>query len=182
MRHTLTPAFAIILTGLSVASCQQDTSGKQPPPSATPAAPKAYSAMGQHWVQDQQLRTVMAELSLKTRESWPRDLPGDPEVSGQPREETFRQAASLADALASAAGRIPASVDKLLLSDADRQGFSAEASRLRDNALRLKEAAGQRRLEPMQRALDQVNSSCIACHSKYRDFTGELNAQKASLD
>ena len=138
--------------------------------------------MGQHWVQDQQLRTVMAELSLKTRESWPRGLPDDPEVPARPREETFRQAASLADDLASAAGRIPDSVAKLPLSEADRRGFSAEASRLHDNALRLKEAAGQRKLEPMQRALDQVNSSCIACHSKYRDFTGELNAQRASLE
>jgi cytochrome c556 len=136
----------------------------------------------QHWVQDQQLRSVMAELSLRTRESWPRDVPADAEAPSRPSEESFRQASSLADGLASAAGRIPESIQNQPMSQTDRRGFASEASRLRDSALELKRAAEQQRLEPMQRALDQINSSCIACHSRYRDFAGELDTRRASAD
>jgi cytochrome c556 len=135
-----------------------------------------------HWVQDQQLRTVMAELALRTRESWPQGLPEDTEEPTRPREQAFHEAAALPDGLAAAAGRIQKSVEKLPMGTDDRRGFSEEATRLRDSALALKEAANQRRIEPMQRALDRINSSCIGCHSRYRDFAGELETRRASAD
>jgi len=180
MRLTKSPLFAAALAASLVASCRHDTSTETA--STAPAKPTLVDRSQQHWVQDQQLRTVMAELSLRTRDSWPKDVPQDPESAARPPEETFRDAAALADALAAAAGRIPKSVANRPMSETDRHGFASEAARLHDSALDLKAAAEQRRVEPMQRALDQINSSCIACHSHYRDFTGELDTRRASLD
>jgi hypothetical protein len=165
---------------LLVASCRHGATTRTAP-DARAGRPLADRSQP-HWIQDQQLRTVMSELSLRTRESWPQNVPDDPEALNRPRDETFREAASLADALASAADRIPKSVEKQPMSETDRHAFASEASRLRDNALDLKAAAEQRRVEPMQRALDQVNSSCIGCHSRFRDFAGELDTRRASLD
>jgi hypothetical protein len=180
MCSTVSRLFVAALAGLLVASCRHDsiTPSAAGPAAGTHPADRPHH----HWVKDQQLRTVMAELSLRTRESWPRNPPDDPETPARPREETFREAASLAEGLASAAGGIPKFVQNQLMSETDRLGFANEANRLRDSALDLKAAAEQRRVEPMQRALDQINSACIACHSRYRDFAGELDTQRASAN
>jgi hypothetical protein len=34
----------------------------------------------------------------------------------------------------------------------------------------------------MQRALDAIGSTCVACHGKYRDVAGELGVRKAAAD
>jgi hypothetical protein len=184
--HVLTIVLGSAL--LSAASCRHGEgpsqgAGRQrqePPGSGATAAPRPAP---QHWVQNDQLRTVMGELSLRTRESWPKDLPEDPEASRPwDRDRAFGDAARLAEGLAEAADRIPLSVQNAPMSQDDRRGFVAEARRLRESALQLKAAAGRRGLEPMQRSLDQINSACIACHSRYRDFAGELNTRKASLE
>ena len=41
-----------------------------------------------------------------------------------------------------------------------------------------------RKVEQMQRALDQINTTCFACHSQYRDLSGDLDREslKAALD
>lgn len=172
--------FAVAVACLLVASCSHDTSTRPAAGAAGDTHRTDHSQ--QHWVRDEQLRTVMAELSLRTREPWLRNVPDDPETPSRPREETFRDAASLAEGLASAAARIPESIQNRPMSEADRRGFASEAGNLRHSAQDLKAAAEQRRVEYMQRALDQINFSCIACHSRYRDFAGELNTQRASAN
>jgi hypothetical protein len=32
----------------------------------------------------------------------------------------------------------------------------------------------------MQRAFDGINASCIACHSRFRDFAGQLDFGRAA--
>jgi hypothetical protein len=196
MRNEQLHALTIVVGSvfLSVASCRHDggpspgagrRQGIQDLPAGGTAAPRpaAPRPAPQHWVQNDQLRAVMGELSLRTRESWPKDLPEDPEASRPwDRGRAFGDAARLAEGLAEAADRIPLSVRDAPMSADDRRGFVAEARRLRESALQLRAAAGGRRLEPMQRSLDQINSACIACHSRYRDFAGELNTRKASAD
>lgn len=142
--------------------------------------------LGEHWVQNERLRDVMAQISQQAAK-WPAGVPDDPEAaeSREARaeaEQAFRDAAALADGLAAAARMIPRSVADHPMSGEDRRGFTAEAKRLRDQALQLRVAARERKVEGMQRALDGISSSCISCHSQYRDFTGELGDRKASAD
>jgi hypothetical protein len=137
-------------------------------------------ATGKHWVQDERLRGVMAELSRQSA-YWPAGLPDDPEVRPPAEaDQAFRDTAKLADGLARGARDIPRAVADREMSRETRRGFNAEASRLRDQALQLKGAARGRKVERMQRLLDGISSSCISCHSEYRDFTGDIGTSRAA--
>ena len=118
---------------------------------------------------------------------WPAGVPQDPESVQSAGEradadESFRDAAALADGLAEAAAQIPRSVADYPMSAEERRGFQAEANRLRTHALALRRAARDRKVEHMQRSLDQISSTCVSCHSQYRDFTGELQAGKPTAE
>jgi soluble cytochrome b562 len=134
--------------------------------------------MGRHWVQNQQLRSLMKSVQLKTLTNWPRQVPQDPEDPQLVNPDALMaNAAILADGLADAAVRIPASVTNSKMSDADSAGFQAEANTLHRQALRLGEAAREKNVEHMQMSLDAINDTCISCHSRYRDFSGQLRSQ-----
>lgn len=146
----------------------------------TPAEP-SHQPMGDHWVQSDALRTLMKDVSQKMQRNWPQGVPRDPEdrETGElPR--AMDSAATLADGLAAAAVRIPGSVRAEKMNEADGAGFRAEADTLRDQSLRLGQAARAGKVEQMQEALDAISSTCISCHSRYRDFSGELNMQRVS--
>jgi hypothetical protein len=164
---------------VALCSCAPDRTGPGNAPAG--AGPDAGSGMtGTHWVQDERLRGVMAELSRQTSH-WPAGVPDDPEAPlAADVADSFRQAARLADGLAAAAQNIPRAVADREMSAETRRGFNAEARRLHKQSLELKEAARGRKVERMQRLLDGISSSCISCHSQYRDFTGELDAHRAA--
>ncbi len=88
--------------------------------------------------------------------------------------------ATLADALMRAADQLPEVAGKIKMNEADRRGFLAEAQVLREQAERLRDAARQRRIEQMQIHMASLNSTCISCHSRYRDFAGQLHTPQAS--
>jgi cytochrome c556 len=117
--------------------------------------------------------------------AWPDDLPQDPEgVSRVDPSQAYAEAATLADLLAQNASDIPRAIAHKSLSDAKRKGFIKEAETLRRHALDFKEAARTRKVEQMQRALDRINTTCFACHSQYRDLSGDLDREslKAALE
>jgi hypothetical protein len=161
-------------TGLS---CRKDKDTTQDAPNAP------GGAMGRHWVQDERLRGVMAELSRQAAR-WPAGVPDDPESPNADPETAaaFRNAEALADGLARAARDIPRAVADREMTAETRRGFAAEAERLHTQSLALRDAARGRKVERMQRALDGISSSCISCHSQYRDFTGEMGPRKASAE
>jgi hypothetical protein len=37
-----------------------------------------------------------------------------------------------------------------------------------------------RKVEQMQQSLDALNATCISCHSRHRDFSGQLNMKQLS--
>ena len=96
------------------------------------------------------------------------------------RAYRLRCAIKLSDELAIAALRIPASITDAKINEADRAGFEAEANILHTQALRLGTAALAKKVEQMQQSLDAINSTCISCHSRYRDFSGLLQIHQAS--
>ena len=177
MKTHLFRAIACLAAATSLASCGPVRD------SDTVLRPGSGSvSVGKHWVQDERLRGVMAELSRQSA-YWPAGLPDDPEVRPPAEaDQAFRDAARLADGLARGARDIPRAVADREMSPETRRGFNAEASRLRNQALQLKEASRGRKVERMQRLLDGISSSCISCHSQYRDFTGELGTSRAAAD
>src|SRR3954469_15452295 len=95
---------------------------------ASTAPGRAPEKLGAHWVQNTQLRALMKEMSERTQAHTPRNLPQDPEdAASKDPDAAFKQAAMLADGLAGAAVRIPASVASVQMSEADRRAFEAEA-------------------------------------------------------
>jgi cytochrome c556 len=170
-------ALACVVMAMGGVSCQREHRA------STDQGSVRSGVMGQHWVQDERLRGVMAELSRQSAH-WPAGVPDDPESRNTDSETSaaFRDAAALADGLARAARDIPRAVADREMSAETRRGFKAAAERLRTQALALRDAARGRKVEPMQRALDGISSSCISCHSQYRDFTGELGPRKASAE
>jgi cytochrome c556 len=157
---------------LAVISCDHHNQPAPPSPAAT--SPQ------KHWVQSERLAKVMEQLS-GLRGAFPRGLPDDPESpAGREARRSLAEAAAVADALAETAKRIPAAVEGKPMSPADRRGFISEATRLHDQSIALRDAARANHVEPLQELLDNVNSTCISCHSRFRDLTGELNTHKAA--
>ena len=169
----------VLLLGLVLvcASCKSDEAGDRAPVAGATSQQPTTQKLGRHWVQDARLREVMDAISKRMRDDYPKGLPSDPEQPTPPEiERAYADAARLADALAKGAERIPHAIEgNAFISAADRAGFLEEARTLRDHALQLKATAGERRLEGMQRSLLGINATCIACHSKYKDISGEIN-------
>ena len=132
--------------------------------------------MDEHWVQTPQLKALMMRVGHTASTSTPRTIPDDPERPARPEdvEQAFSDAAVLADGLAAAAAEIPAAVEGRRMSDADRRGFLTEAETLRSLSVQLKQDAVDRRAEAMDRTLTRINATCVTCHSRYRDLSGNL--------
>jgi cytochrome c556 len=131
-------------------------------------------------MQGERLTKVMGQIA-GLHGALPKGLPEDAESpAGLEARRALAEAAALANALADAAKNIPAAVEHKPMSDADRRGFNTEAEQLHEQAIALRNAARANQIEPLQGMLDNINTTCIACHSRYRDFSGELNTHKAS--
>src|SRR4051794_20917848 len=74
--------------------------------SQTPTTAPATQPIGAHWIQDQRLRAVMAQLSSRNP-NWPAGIPQEPEAPGQGEPAQFAEVALLAGALESAADKLP---------------------------------------------------------------------------
>ncbi len=165
----------IIFTAISaayvfnVASCAPKKSISEAPPEPARWQPTM------HWLHDEQLRTVMRELG-RTAQEVP-DLgqydPDAPKLTTDVRFQ-FEAAAILAEKLSHSANRIPGAIEHLNVGVADRAAFLEQARALRDQARRLNLAARERDIQTMQRQLDAVTTSCVSCHTRFRDFTPEL--------
>ena len=173
---------AVALMGLVFVggSCRSDDVGEAS--SNVEARRPTTQRMGQHWIQDERLRAVMADVSQRMRDNYPSGVPDDPEQPTPPEiGRAFADAFKLADGLAKGAQRIPLAIEgNTKLSAEDRAGFLDEARTLREHALQLRAAADERRLEGMQRSLLGINATCIGCHSKYKDVSGEISFPKSA--
>lgn len=154
-----------------------------PPTATAPTTLPTTAPVAEHWVRDARLRVVMDQLSLRTNQGrWPKEMPKEAEgTTNRSTEWYFGQAVLLANDLAATAQRIPQNVDVSKMSDADRAGFTAEAATLHEQALNLGDAAMARKVERMERLMDGINSTCISCHSRYRDFAGQIDLTQLKI-
>lgn len=166
------------IVGLAALAVGCGTSGGANPPPSKPSKP---AAANRHSVQTPQLQALMKVIAMTAEDHTPRTRPVDVETptSKADLEKAYAQAAILADALVTAADRIPAAVEDRDLSAETRSGFLAEAGTLKRLSTDLKRFASEKKAESMSRSLDQINATCITCHTRYRDLTGTLDATRA---
>ena len=166
----------MLLATLPLASCEH---GNPPPVQQQHTSAPPMATPRQHWVQGERLRKVMDQIS-GLRGAFPKGLPEDAESpSGREARQALAEAAAVSNALADAARQIADVVETRKLSEADRRGFLAEALTLHDQAILLRNAARRNQLEPLQGMLDNINATCISCHSRYRDLSGDMNVHRA---
>jgi cytochrome c556 len=161
-----------------LASCKHSNAGRKPDDAGDKGAPPPATAPA-HAVQGEQLRDTMHRLAGHTMYSPTSKLPPDPESDKPVDPRVYEEAAEMAAGLAVTAAQITSTAKGRAMSDTDRQVFNAEVDALRRYALDLERAAKAHKIEQMQRAFDGVNASCVACHSRFRDFAGELDFGKA---
>jgi hypothetical protein len=183
MAQRVSRMLALLGLLLSVMACQSKSGGDgRSATGMSGANGTSPQPMGKHWIQDERLRSVMGSLAKHMQDHYPSGLPNDPEQPTPPEiTRAFADASKLADGLAEGAQRIPQAIEgNAKISAEDRAGFHEEARTLRTHALDLKSAADEKRLEGMQRSLLGINATCIACHSKYKDISGEINFPRAA--
>jgi soluble cytochrome b562 len=112
---------------------------------------------------DQRLRMVMAQISQQNP-GWPAIRP---QVAATNEAKQFANVSALAQALADSADQIPAAASSLPMSDADRASFLARGRTLHDQAVQLETAAKGQIVDEVQRAMDNINATCVSCHSRY---------------
>lgn len=180
---SMSAAASLILLAGTVESCTSHSRSQTSATNTTTtsnAARPTTEPINSHWVQDKHLRELMAELS-KRNPSWPASMPDEPEAIPKSREEDFEAVAREANGLMLAAEKFPSVAENIKMNEADREGFLAQARVLGEQARRLRDAARQRRLDQMQEQMVWLNSTCLSCHSRYRDFSGQLDSTRASL-
>jgi hypothetical protein len=139
---TTSVRFAIVPLLACAASCAPSSPDNSSSPHAAAETPTSDPAsvaqaswtpngVGHHWVQNQQLRSLMKAMNSKTQADWPRNVPQDPEDPHTDNlDQMMANAATLSDDLASAALLIPVSARNSKMTEADSAGFQAEASTL----------------------------------------------------
>ena len=178
-------AAAVML--VASASCNGTHDGKPKAVASEPAAVQPTSRLPSpttpppHGLRDEQLRDLMDRIEAKTQKHWPEEVPRPRDDQGaMDLAKAAESAQRLADALATAAERIPPSIEHARLADADRAGFNAAAATLGAQALRLRQAATGRDADGIRQALDGITATCLSCHMRYRDVAGELKVQQVS--
>lgn len=153
----------------------------QRPAEATSRPPSTQElAQRPHWVQSKDLQGVMQQIAGLRGAVPSEQLPAHAESPATSEASlAFETAAALGDALADTAVKIPAAAHSRQMSEADRNAFVSVAQTLRDQSMEFRDAARARQVERMQSLLDNMNASCIACHSRFRDFSGTMDFRKA---
>lgn len=172
-RHGILCTIGFVTAGLGLVSCAAHRASPQPEANSPIAS---ASDPGRHATYSRRLQDVMERLQRETIDHWPEPL-DDEHVDAQRKSDraAFAEARPLADALAFAADEIPRSVRHLVLLEADRRAFEAQAETLRDQALRLSAAARQRDRDQMRQVLDSINATCRSCHARFLDVSGPLS-------
>ena len=109
--------------------------------------------------------------------SWPERVPQDPEISASESERAaaFRECTQLARLLGESARQIADTVDSSGMTEADRKAFLNCARTLQVQAKRLEHAARARKIERMHDSLGAIRGTCLSCHTRFRDYSGELD-------
>ena len=181
LRFTL---IVLLVAPFGASACNRNDAGPNEVrhPRVAELDPAAAKGAREHASDGRQLREVMHDLAERTAFAPTNELPADPESNKAADPRVFAEVEALAGGLAAAAARIAPAAEGVKLFHEDRAAFEAEAATLRRHAQDLGAAAGSHNVERMQRTFDRINASCIGCHSRFRDFAGQLDFQRASAN
>jgi len=150
-------------------ACHQGHRAAAPRPSDADASPS-------HAVQSEELRQIMNRLDELQLTVWPQELQAEyASAEEYAAAKALWEARQLADALAVAAETIPISVEHMPMSEADRRSFTSQVETLREQAVRLEQAAALGDRERMRRVLASIDETCLSCHERFRDISGPLS-------
>lgn len=116
-----------------------------------------------HAVQDDQLRGLMDRMNSLMQERFLTE----PELDVE-RRKYAQQISKTAQNLLPTIDAVLASLGTLKLSKEEENTFQALAQKLRKQTHTLQEQAAQNRLDAISSTLEQMNSTCISCHSLFR--------------
>jgi len=128
-----------------------------------------------HWIHDEKLRAIMATLGERQA------LDSDDAQRDRRAKETavdLSNAARYATAMSQAADGIRSAVEKRKMIAADRAAFDAQVETLRDQAEALAQAARAADIDAMHRIVEQIDQTCNACHTRFRDYSGLLEPSR----
>ena len=165
----------VMVVGLALASCRSTEPRYEPGGDGKSVAGQP----NQHWIYDDQLRTSMREIEQMRAQAGNVSFGEVPEAAvGEPTGD-FKQVADAAANLAAAASALHGTLDRVRLSAQDKDAFREQAQILEAQAISLVRAARRQRIPDMRKTLDAITASCISCHTRFRDITGEIAPPRA---
>lgn len=120
-----------------------------------------------HALHDTRLRDLMAEMNSLMFERMRTELELD-----QERRQRARQIAASAAGLTRTIDAIVATLPRLNLNPGEQTTFIALANKLRGQTKLLEEQASRNQIDAMPATLDQMASTCTACHQLFRKIPG----------
>lgn len=155
-------AICVVMTGAAATPMAFVGCGREPPPSYEQRlADTRKPAL--HAVRKERLRELMADMNRLAMERLPQEM----DVSSQ-RARDARELAAVAEALADDAKAIPAVLADVRMSEEDRRVFISYADKLADEAVDLARLARAASLRNAQAKMDEMVTTCNACHSAFR--------------
>lgn len=124
-----------------------------------------------HAVHNDRLVELMGRLGNLYYQSWPQEIEDQQQDQQErAREKYLAEVADVAAAMSRAAGDLPDAVKDAGLTVEERTVFDNLTTKLRDGADRLGKETATGNLDSIQSCLDQLSTTCNACHSKFREF------------
>ncbi len=154
------PRLALPVVGLSIlvfAACSQSPRQRYERKLADTGKPAI------HAVHDEWLRQLMADLREIALEQITQEM--EPGLAGGPKADEI---ADIAECLAETSREIPTVLQDVRLSSEDQRFFKALSNKLAAQALELAGLARQNEVPAMEAKLDEMISTCNACHNSFR--------------
>ena len=135
----------------------------------------ALAVEGRHWVQDERLRSIMADLEREISTSWPQEIEEEYTTAQSAKAaKAMEEACWLAEGLVKASSRIPDALAHVAMPEAERALFLEKADTLGRQAVELQATACAADVERMRRVLTSIRTTCHSCHDRFREVAGSI--------
>lgn len=143
--------------------------------SRSAGAGRTATPPARHAVHSERLRQIMQGMGTEVEKKWPQEIAEErAEAARRDRRRKFDKAAELARILSESAPLIPEAVSDVQLSETERETFLAQAETLQTQAGELRRAAEEQQLDEMEQVLQEIRTTCTACHQQFAELAGPV--------